>query len=203
MTIPQLPPSAEVEYYKKISKIESSDNPNAKAKTSSASGRFQFIKSTWIGLGYRWADVFNDKLQYEAIEKFTAQNARGLIEAGCAVNHATLYGSHFLGLSGFLRIMRAIPSTPIERVTEANQRKANPSILDGSVADFTDWLERKTGEDYTKRYSVSEPTPPPEAIIVHEPEYITPTRGGGGIIAFSIFALVIAAVVAFFIINRS
>lgn len=153
MTIPQLPADAEAEYYRRLSKIESSDNPNAKAATSSASGRFQFIKSTWMGLGYDWADVFNDKLQWEAIEKFTAQNARVLVNAGCAINFATLYGAHFLGVAGFLRIMRALPTDPITAHTTPAQRKANASILKGTVKDFTDWLERKTGDDYRKRYS--------------------------------------------------
>lgn len=158
-----LPDAMAAEYIKLLSKIESADNPNAKAKTSSASGRFQFIKSTWTGLGYAWKDVFNDKLQYEAAEKFTNQNAEGLRKAGCAINFATLYGAHFLGLAGFLKIMRAAPSTPIANVTTAAQRKANPTILKGTVKDFTDWLARKTGHDYRSVYKA-------EPVVVDLPE---------------------------------
>lgn len=164
-----LPDDKAAEYIRLLSKIESSDNPNAKAPTSSASGRFQFIKSTWEGLGYNWADRFNDKLQYEAAEKFTNQNAKGLKAAGCAINFATLYGSHFLGLAGFLKIMRAAgPQTPIEAVTTAAQRKANPSILKGTVGDFGDWLRRKTGDDYTKRYTDSGFVSGPDVVLPPE-----------------------------------
>lgn len=192
MQIIGLPEDKANEYIRLISKIESSDNPNAKAKTSSASGRFQFIKSTWEGLGYNWKDVFNDKLQYEAIEKFTNQNARGLKQAGCAINFATLYGSHFLGLAGFLRIMRAAgPQTPIEAVTEPAQRKANPTILRGTVADFGAWLKRKTGDEYTKRYEPAQPSP--EVVLPPLPEIKAPSKINFGAILFVCFVLLIVA----------
>jgi hypothetical protein len=203
MTIPQLPADAEQEYYKKISKIESNDNPKAKAKTSSASGRFQFIKSTWEELGYDFDDVFNDNLQYEAIEKFTRRNAEALIRAGCAVNHATLYGSHFLGVAGFLKVMRGTPGTAITVVTSEGQRKANPSILSAklsngqprTIKDFTDWLERKTGDSYTKRYIVA----PPEPVIVHEPEPDQPKSHKTQVVGFVILVFVVIGIVTYFV----
>lgn len=198
MTIPQLPFSVEEEYYRKISKIESGDNPKAKNPHSTASGRFQFIKSTWEGLGYNWKDVFNDSLQWEAIKKFTAQNAKSLAQAGCAINHATLYGSHFLGVAGFLKIMRATPTAPIESVTTPGQRKANPTILKGTVKDFTDWLEKKTGDDYRKRYDVAAtggelPTKP----IVVEPRPEMSKKSPLGAIFFGLLVLAVAAVIYF------
>lgn len=195
MTIPQMPAKVEQAYYAKISKIESNDNPKAKAKTSSASGRFQFIKSTWEGLGYDWADVFNDKLQYEAVEKLTRQNANALVKAGCAVNFATLYGSHFLGVGAFLKVMRGIPSDPIALVTTAAQRKANPTILRGTIKDFTDWLKEKTGDDYTKRYTENGWVSGPGAVV---PEKDVPTSkqkfgfGWGLAALFFVIAIVVA-----------
>lgn len=201
MTIPQLPADAEAEYYAKISKIESDDNPRAKAKTSSASGRFQFIKSTWEGLGYDWANVFNDKLQYEAIEKFTRQNANALVKAGCAVNHATLYGSHFLGTAGFLRVMRGLPDASIATVTSEAQRKANPSILKGTIRDFTDWLKRKTGDDYTKRYAESGIVQPADPIVLEPLEQNKVDRNWNvGLLAIILIAVVVVG--AYFIFVR-
>lgn len=143
----------EDDYYKLCSKIESNDNPRAKNPRSTASGRFQFIRSTWVGLGYDWKDVFNDALQWQAIKKLTRQNGEFLEANGCAINFATLYGSHFLGASGFLKIMRANRSQPITDVTSAAQRKANPTILKGTVGDFCEWLRKKTGDDVSKRYT--------------------------------------------------
>lgn len=189
MTIPQLPADKEQEYYRLLSKIESNDNPRAKAKSSSASGRFQFIKSTWEGLGYDWDDVFNDALQWEAAERFTRANAERLINAGCAINFATLYGAHFLGTAGFLRVMRGSPSDPISSVTSAAQRKANPTILKGTIKDFTDWLERKTGDDYRKRYAPEAP------IIIADPE--PPHRAPNILVPIIIFLVVVGAVAAY------
>lgn len=159
MSLDFLTGDMETAYYKLISKIESNDNPNAKNPLSTASGRFQFIKSTWEGLGYDWKDVFNDRLQWEAVEKFTAANAEVLRRSGCYLNFATLYGSHFLGVSGFLKIMRANPNDPITVATSAAQRRANPTILYGTVKDFTDWLEKKTGHKYNVQYGHLAPKP--------------------------------------------
>lgn len=215
MTIPQLPASAEQEYYKLLAKIESNNNPKAKAKTSSASGLYQPIKSTWESYGYDWADVFDVKLQNEFIERFTRDNANVLINAGCAVNFATLYGAHFLGPSGILKVMRGTPTTPITAVTGEVQRKANPSILSAKLKDgqprlvkhFTDWLKAKTGDDYTKRYTtngwVSGPgvQVPPEAVIVHEDEPVgrKSMSLAGKLVGFLILIILVAAIVAYLV----
>ena len=205
MKILGLPDDKAQDYIKLLSKIESSDNPNAKAPTSSASGRFQFIKSTWEGLGYKWADVFNDTLQYEAAERFTNQNAKVLKDAGCAINFATLYGAHFLGVSGFLKIMRGTPNTPIADVTTAAQRKANPSILsaklpDGQVRtinDFTNWLRRKTGDDYTKRYTDSGFVSGPGVVLPPEPAPKSKFNFGAVLFIIFVLAAAIGAAVVF------
>src|SRR5690606_1025510 len=49
-------PSSEIPdtYWPMLSKIESNDRPYVKARTSSASGLYQFIKSTRIGEGGKW-----------------------------------------------------------------------------------------------------------------------------------------------------
>lgn len=193
MKIFQLPDDAADKFAALCSKIESNDNPNAKAKTSSASGRFQFIKGTWEGLGYAWKDVFNDKLQYAAFEKLSNENAYTLSNAGCAVNFATLYGAHFLGVAGLLRVMRASRSAKIETVTNAAQRKANPTILKGTVGDFCDWLERKTGDDVAKRY-----IPVPDIPVIE-----LPAGKASSPVAFAVvIAILLAIAVIFVLVNR-
>ncbi len=140
-------------YYKLNAQIESGNNPKAKAPTSTASGLHQFIRSTWEEMGFDWKDVFDPAVQRKAIVKFTERNAEMLRKAGCAINNATLYGAHFLGVAGFLKIMRALPSDQVASVTTPAQRKANPTILKGTVQDFCNWLEKKTGDKVTKRYN--------------------------------------------------
>lgn len=148
-----LPADKETAYYKLIAKIESNNNPLAKNPLSTASGLYQPIKSTWTAYGFAWSDVFNVAKQEQFIRRFTADNARILNDAGCAINFATLYGAHFLGAQGLLRAMRGKPADSISTVTSAAQRKANPTILKGTIKDFCDWLERKTGDSVYKRYT--------------------------------------------------
>jgi hypothetical protein len=141
-------------YYDILARIESSNNPYAKATSSSASGLYQFIKDTWIGLGGRWGSNPNLPFgglrpsveeQNQRVQTLTNRNASALERVGVAVNNATLYAAHFLGIGGAKRILAADPNTPIEAVTTASQRRANPSILQGTVGDFFAWLQRKTG----------------------------------------------------------
>lgn len=161
-----LPKDKELEYYALIRKIESGGNDLAKNPLSTASGRYQPIKSTWTAYGLPWSQVFDVALQERFIRSFTADNARALMKSGCAVNFATLYGAHFLGANGLLKTMRGKPSDSITTVTTTAQRKANPSILGSSktVKDFCDWLERKTGDSVYKRYTnAPEIVPVPKA----------------------------------------
>jgi hypothetical protein len=153
MTIPGLPIEKELEYYALVAKVESNNNPKAKNPNSSASGLYQPIKGTWESYGFDWADRWDVGKQNAFIRVFTAHNAKQLVAAGCAVNFATLYGAHFLGPGGLLKVMRGIPVNSIATVTSAAQRKANPSILNGTVKDFCDWLEKKTGDSVYKRYT--------------------------------------------------
>ena len=48
--------SAEIpdDYWPMLSKIESNDRPYVQAASSSASGLYQFIRSTWLGEGGEW-----------------------------------------------------------------------------------------------------------------------------------------------------
>jgi hypothetical protein len=145
------------DYWPMLYKIESGDRPYLKARTSSASGLYQFIKSTWQAEGGKWgpdpAAAFGGLFptveeQRERAQSFTTKNAAMLKAAGLPVNKASLYAAHFLGVAGAIRIIQASVGTPIDQVTAANQRTANPSILGGGkrVADFLTWLHTKTGE---------------------------------------------------------
>lgn len=144
-------------YYERLAQIESNNQLYARARTSTASGLYQFIRSTWERLGGTWGSdgskAFgglrpSKAVQDQMIEKLTQQNAGALTRAGIAINKATLYAAHFLGVGGARNILKASPNTPIEQVTNAAQRRANPSILKAgsTVGDFFAWLERKTGD---------------------------------------------------------
>lgn len=141
-------------YLKLIEKIESGGRLHIKNPTTSASGLFQFIESTWKGYGGAWGKLGGvafgglkpDRAeQEERFKRFTLDNAKILRANNIPINSATLYAAHFLGAGGAAKILRVPDSTSIEKVTTKLQRKHNPSILKGTVGDFKAWLKRKTG----------------------------------------------------------
>lgn len=124
-------------------KAESSYNPAAKAKTSSASGLFQFIERTWLdmvdrhgekyGLG-KYADAIDSKLRvdnkatrqeilalrndpqmasYMAAE-FAAENKAFLERTvGGDIGSTELYFAHFLGAGGASGFLKELRNNPL------------------------------------------------------------------------------------------
>lgn len=127
-------------YYDILANIESGDNPNATAKTSSASGLFQFTKSTWQSLGFDWSQVFNPDLQYQAIQTLTEGNARALSNAGIPVNNSSLYAAHFLGAGQAVSALSAPSNTPLSDVVSQGALNANGFLQGMTVGGFKSWL---------------------------------------------------------------
>jgi hypothetical protein len=126
------------------------------AGASSAFGRYQFTRGTWIDT-YRklnpgtkesdkqiWAKRTNPALQDRLMVKLTQDNASGLERAGLPVNDATLYLAHFAGLGGATKLLRADANTPVDRVLGEDQIDANASILRGrTVGQVAQWAAGK------------------------------------------------------------
>jgi len=123
-------------------RLESGLDPSAKAQTSSASGLYQFIDSTWLRTldrhgakhGMDWADAAiapNGRvadtatrqqllsLRYDAdasslmAAELTRENAAGLRSSlGRDAEPAELYLAHFLGLGGAQKFLGALGSDP-------------------------------------------------------------------------------------------
>lgn len=124
---------------------ESSGNPLARSRTSSATGLHQFTDKTWAGvmrehpeLGLT-ADGRTDPAQSRrAVAAFTTDNEQVLQRAGLPVNDASRYASHFLGRSGGPRFVAGTLSNPdAPALTYANpdQVRANRNVFfnrDGS-----------------------------------------------------------------------
>lgn len=143
-------------YYTLLAKIESGGRPQVKAKTSSGSGLYQFVKSTGVAMGLPWgndptkafggASVTVDQ-QNAAIKKLTTQNATALDAVGIAINNATLYAAHFLGIGTAKKILKADPNASAASIVGPAAVKANPSIFTPglTVQGFFNWLQQKTG----------------------------------------------------------
>lgn len=144
------------DYWPMLAKIESGNRPYVKASTSSASGLYQFIKSTWIGEGGTWgtdaSQAFGGLKPSEAeqlarAKTFTAKNADYLRRQGLPINRASLYAAHFFGPVTAAKVIGADVGARADLIAGAAATKANPSILRGkTVGQFLTWLHGKTGE---------------------------------------------------------
>lgn len=144
------------DYWPMLSKIESNDRPYVKAGSSSASGLYQFIRSTWIGEGGAWGDDMSLAFgglkpstdeQLMRAKTFTQKNAAALRKAGIPINKASLYAAHFFGHVTAIRVIGADVNASAEALAGAAATAANPSILKGkTVGQFLSWLHKKTGD---------------------------------------------------------
>lgn len=143
-------------YFDMLAKIESGNRPYVKASTSSASGLYQFIRSTWRGEGGAWGSDMSKAFgglrpsieeQNQRARSFTMKNVTALRNASVPINNATLYAAHFLGAGTAIKMLRAPSTARAIDIAGSAAARANPSILGGgrTVADFRSWLERKTG----------------------------------------------------------
>ncbi|NLR72866.1 hypothetical protein HGI47_18480 [Novosphingobium sp. ERN07] len=142
-------------YFDILAKIESGNRPFIKASTSTASGLYQFIRSTWLGEGGAWGG--NAALAFGGLRppveeqtararSFTLKNARYLQAQGIPINAATLYAAHFFGAGTAAKVLKAADRDRADLLAGTQATAANPSILRGkSVAEFKAWLQRKTG----------------------------------------------------------
>jgi hypothetical protein len=143
-------------YFEMLARIESGNRPYVKAPTSSASGLYQFIRSTWIAEGGAWGPDMSKAFgglkpsieeQTARARSFTMKNLRALQAAGIPINAATLYAAHFLGAGTAIRMLKTPLDAKAADIAGAAAARANPSILGGgrTVRQFREWLERKTG----------------------------------------------------------
>ncbi|QRZ14737.1 hypothetical protein JWJ88_17380 [Paracoccus methylovorus] len=139
-------------YYEATRGAESGGNDAAKNPNSTATGRYQFIQSTWDGLRKRrpdlglTADGRADPAQQErAMRAFTEENARTLIRGGVAITNGNLYAAHFLGVGGALKVLTAPMGASVAQIVGQGVVAANRFLEGMTVADFMAWTERKMG----------------------------------------------------------
>lgn len=131
---------------------ESGGNDAARNPNSTATGRYQFLESTWNGLAQQYPnlgltpDGRTDPAQQErAMAQFTQDNARALSGSGVPVNPGTLYAAHFLGAGGAQKALTADPSTPMSALVDPGVIQSNPHLQGMTAGDFAQWAQRKGG----------------------------------------------------------
>lgn len=143
------------DYYTMLARIESSNNPMAKAARSSGSGLYQHLKATWIGEGGRWGKDMSKPFggltpsrdeQTQRARSFTEKNAAVLKRNGIPINRASLYAAHFFGAGMAAKVIKAPVDARADVIAGKQATDANPSILRGkTVGEFLAWLNKKTG----------------------------------------------------------
>ncbi len=120
-------------------------NYTIKARTSTASGAYQFVKKTWIGLGGAWggddSKAFGGlnpsrETQDAMFKKFTAQNASVLAGANIPLTSQNLYAAHFLGAGTARKILRMPDSARADIAAGSSATNANPFLRGLTVAGF-------------------------------------------------------------------
>ena len=134
-------------------KVESALNPQARAKTSSATGLFQFTSSTWLNVVRRHGDKVGLSAEAAALNsanassasvakvlalrqepaisaelaaRFALDNAKTLNAAGhTSLGPTELYLAHFLGAGGATTFLNGLRDTPGQAAAKALPQAAN------------------------------------------------------------------------------
>ena len=143
-------------YITKTAAVESGGNPNAKAKTSSAKGLFQFTAGTWnemvdkLELPYTLADRTDPKKSEEVMRKFTEKNVVKAKEVlGREPTQLDAYMFHFLGNSA-PKFLKADGRELAYKQVTAAQARANKAVFfnkDGTPKTVNEVVER-----YSERF---------------------------------------------------
>jgi soluble lytic murein transglycosylase-like protein len=123
-------------FTKKLEKVESGGNPDAKNPNSSATGLHQFLSDTWketvkqMGKNYTLEDRKDPVKSREVFQFFTQKNVeRAITDLGRPPVEHELYMYHLLGRNGAGDILQAAPDKPAVEFVSLKQAKANKNIF--------------------------------------------------------------------------
>ncbi|MPZ39460.1 MAG: hypothetical protein GEU95_15670 [Rhizobiales bacterium] len=152
----------------RIIQIESAGNPQADARTSTATGIGQFVDPTWLAvvcqhrpdwMGNRsQSEVLAMRLDpvasIEMLARHTEDNARAL---GPGYTDGDLYLAHFSGVDVARKLLLAPANDPVSRYYSPEAIAANRNILEGkTVGQVRTWAARKmqnaSGHDWISEF---------------------------------------------------
>ena len=139
---------------------ESGGDDLATNPESSATGRYQFIDGTWLGLmkDLGVADGSLDDasllamradgdLQERAMDLFIEQNSKILADSGHESTPGNLKLAHILGAAGAAELLSADPNADASTILEDNVIQANKRIFEGkTLGEIKAWADGTVGE---------------------------------------------------------
>lgn len=153
---------ARKQFMDRVRGVESGGNDQAKNTESSASGRYQFTRGTWEGLGGDWSKRFDAGEQERLMKKLTDQNQAALQRGGVPETAGNFYLAHFAGSAGAVALHKN-PNGTAEQILGADVVKANPFLAGMKGRDVIAWAAKKMGSPAPSSSTV-DPSP-----IVTEP----------------------------------
>jgi len=149
-------PTQSSPFLDRVAMAESGGNPNARAKTSSASGMYQFTDPTWKGMvknygaqtGITEADKNNPEKQKIMADLLTKENANAYKSAGITPDETDLYMAHFLGAPSAVRARKNMNAYGAELFPKAAQANKNIFYKNGkprTVEEIRSLLGTKIG----------------------------------------------------------
>lgn len=133
-----------------IAKAESSFNPKAKNKASSAAGIFQLIDSAWDKYGGKGSKL-DPEANTDAAMRMLRDNQRYLVGRGVAPTPEAVYLAHFLGPNGAVRVLQN-PKDDVAKHLSKGAVDAND--LQGKTGrDMLEWARSKIGFSPSKNYA--------------------------------------------------
>ena len=131
----------------RIAQNESSLDPAAKAKTTSAAGLFGVVDKTWREHGGRPGQKHNPDENIRVGTNVIASNTDFLRKnLGREPSPTEIYSAHFFGPSGASAFLSAAPNTPVADILGAKVIKANPQLQGKTVGEVKQMLSGKMGE---------------------------------------------------------
>ena len=142
---------------RRIGVVESGGSDTAKNPRSSATGRYQFIGSTWLRLyrnrygqnglsdGQILSKRTDGRLQEVLMDDLLQTNADALEAAGITVDAGNLYLAHFAGSGGARALHRANPGSSARSVLGDAVVNANPFLDRMTAREVIDWAAGKMG----------------------------------------------------------
>jgi hypothetical protein len=142
-----------------IAKAESGFDPNAKAKSSSASGLFQILNSTWAGNKGTPGKQFDENENIRVGTDIISQNVQSLKGfLGRDPSPKEVYAAHYFGATGARDFLSAAPDTPTKQLFSKKVLEANPNLKNKTAGEVLAQLERKmtpTGTANVSRETVA------------------------------------------------